>query len=544
MSEQALLKVDQLKVEFASGDQVISAVRSVGFEVAAGKTLALVGESGSGKTVTAKSILRLLPAHSAKYSGDILYRGESLTRASEARMRELRGDGIGMIFQEPMTALNPLHTIEKQIRETLLLHAGISANQARVQVLELLNLVAIKQPEKRLASYPHELSGGQRQRVMIAMALANKPDLLIADEPTTALDVTVQAEILQLLKSLQAKLGMAILIITHDLGLVKQFADDVVVMKDGEAVEQASTAELFTSPKAEYTKRLLDSEPTGQPYPYDKTQPSILEAKGLSVRFALKKNLLGQVTDWLPAVNQVSLAIHPGQTLGLVGESGSGKSTLAFTLLRLQKGEGKVVFMGHDILHLKGSSKELRALRRNMQIVFQDPFGSLSPRMTIAQIVAEGLLAHDKLPDSEVHQRSVQALADVGLDEDCLSRFPHEFSGGQRQRIAIARAMILKPRLLVLDEPTSALDRSIQSQVIDLLRALQLKHGTAYLFISHDLSVVRAISHDIIVMRQGEIVESGHTENVFQQPQHEYTQTLLAAAFVETSPKKFESSVC
>jgi len=526
-----LLTVDGLAVDFVQGGKVTHAVKGVSFHIDRGETLALVGESGSGKSVSALSILRLLPVPPAEYvSGEIRFRGEELLHAPERKLREVRGDRIAMIFQEPMTSLNPLHTVEKQIGEILEVHRGITGEKARARIVELLDRVGIHEPEKRLNSYPHQLSGGQRQRVMIAMALANEPDLLIADEPTTALDVTVQAQILQLLKRLQREQGMAMLLITHDLTIVRRIADRVAVMKDGELVEQKPTEELFTRPGHPYTRMLLASEPKGDPPPLDESAPVVMEAENLKVWFPIKRGFLRRTVGHVKAVNGVSVRIRQGQTLGVVGESGSGKTTLGLALLRLIQSEGPIVFMGRRIENF--DAKAMRPLRRHMQIVFQDPFGSLSPRMSIRQIVEEGLLI--QAPDLSWDERVAlvaRALDEVGIDPAAMERYPHEFSGGQRQRIAIARAMVLQPRFVVLDEPTSALDLSVQAQIVDLLRDLQKRHDLAYMFISHDLRVVKALASELIVMRLGEVVEQGPAAEIFDNPRHPYTKALLKAAF-------------
>ncbi len=531
MSETPLLSVQNLSVDFAQGETVTHAVRGVSFDIHAGKTLALVGESGSGKSVTALSILRLLTYPPASHpSGEIKLRGEDLLHASERRMRGVRGNDISMIFQEPMSSLNPLHTVERQIGETLELHQGIGGRARREQVLQLLTDVGIPEPETRLASYPHQLSGGQRQRVMIAMALANRPDLLVADEPTTALDVTVQAQILALLKELQAKLGMAILFITHDLGIVRRMADDVCVMKDGEIVERGATEELFAHPRHAYTRHLLAAEPQGRPEASDPRAPILLETRDLKVWFPIKRGVLRRTVGHIKAVDGVDISLREGHTLGVVGESGSGKSTLGMALLRLTGSEGRIVYLGQNIAEKSG--KQMRPLRRDMQIVFQDPYGSLSPRMTVGEIVAEGLQVHmPELDGAERERRVVAALQEVGLDAATRHRYPHEFSGGQRQRIAVARALVLAPKFVVLDEPTSALDVSVQAQIVDLLRRLQRAHGLSYLFISHDLKVVRALADELVIMQSGKVVESGHAEEIFARPKMSYTQRLMDAAF-------------
>ncbi|MGD1868501.1 MAG: ABC transporter ATP-binding protein [Neomegalonema sp.] len=528
-NDSPLLEVEDLSVVFRSRDNVVRAVDHVSFRIAAGETVALVGESGSGKSVTALSCLQLLPG-SATSSGSVRYLGREIIGADEPTLRRLRGDDISMIFQEPMTSLNPLHTVEKQITESLELHQGLSGDKARARVLELLNQVGIREPESRLASYPHQLSGGQRQRVMIAMALANGPELLIADEPTTALDVTIQAQIFSLLKELQRERGMAMLFITHDLNIVRKIADRVCVMKGGEIVEQGETAQLFANPTHPYTQLLLAAEPKGTVEPIATDAEEIVSADALKVWFPIKRGLLRRVVGHVKAVQSADFAIHAGETVGVVGESGSGKTTLAKAMLRLISSEGKIAFLGKPIEQKSGV--ELRPIRRDMQIVFQDPYGSLSPRMTIAQIIGEGLDVHGMAAQGEDRRQVISdALTEVGLDPAAMDRYPHEFSGGQRQRIAIARAMILKPKLLVLDEPTSALDMTVQVQITKLLRDLQTKYGLAYLFISHDLRVVRAMSHRILVMRQGEIVEKGSAEQIVTAPTHEYTRTLMSAAF-------------
>ncbi len=525
-----MLRIEDLSVSFDTQDGEIRAVRNVSFDVDRGETVALVGESGSGKSVSALSVLRLLPYPKARHpSGRVLFDGADLLTADEPELRAVRGDRIGMIFQEPMTSLNPLHTIEKQIGETLQLHRGMSSRQARERTVELLRLVGLSGVEKRLGAYPHQLSGGQRQRVMIAMALANEPDLLIADEPTTALDVTIQAQILELLKSLQQKLGMGLLLITHDLNIVRHVADRVCVMTDGEVVEQGPVVQLFDRPQHPYTRKLLDAEPSGRPRPVVADAAEVMAAEEVRVWFPVRGGLLRRTVDHVRAVDGVSLRVRAGETVGVVGESGSGKTTLGLALLRLEKSRGTIRFDGRAIDGLSG--KVLRPLRREMQIVFQDPFGSLSPRMSVEQIIEEGLRLHRVGADDAAREALVvQALEEVGLDPDSRHRYPHEFSGGQRQRIAIARAMVLKPKLLILDEPTSALDRSVQSQIVELLRDLQQRHDLAYLFISHDLSVVRAMSHQLVVMREGEVVEQGPAERLFEAPEHPYTRALIAAA--------------
>ncbi|MDB5562075.1 MAG: transporter ATP-binding protein [Hyphomicrobiales bacterium] len=526
-----LLSVANLSVDFRQGEGVTHAVRSINFDILPGQTVALVGESGSGKSVTALSVLKLLPYPSASHpTGKILFKGRDLLQADERELIKVRGNDISMIFQEPMTSLNPLHTVERQISEVLTVHRGWGKTKARARALELLAQVGIDEPEQRLLAFPHQLSGGQRQRVMIAMALANEPDLLIADEPTTALDVTVQAQILELLKELQARLGMALLFITHDLGIVRRMADVTCVMTNGEIVEAGPTAQIFANPQHIYTKHLLAAEPRGTPPLPDASAKIILEAEKLRVWFPIKRGFLRRVVGYNKAVDDIDIRIREGQTLGVVGESGSGKTTLGRALIRLLSSQGRIVFLGDEIQ--SRSWKAMQPLRRHMQIVFQDPFGSLSPRMQIRDIVAEGLAVHaPTISPQERDRRVIAALEDVGLDPLARFRYPHEFSGGQRQRVAIARAMILEPKFVVLDEPTSALDMSVQAQVVDLLRGLQERRGLTYLFISHDLRVVRALANDIIVMRQGKIVESGSAAEVFRAPQNDYTKALMAAAF-------------
>ena len=528
---EPILKVRDLSVDFHIEGNQAHAVKNVSFDLSPGETLAIVGESGSGKSVTALSVLQLLPYPTASHpSGSIEYRGMELIGANEATMRHARGNNISMIFQEPMTALNPLHVVETQIGEVLSLHKKMTAGQARSRVLELLHLVGIQEPEKRLKSYPHQLSGGQRQRVMIAMALANEPDILIADEPTTALDVTIQAQILDLLKELQTKLGMGMILITHNLGIVRRMADRVVVMTGGEIVEQAVTDDLFHHPQHPYTMHLLRSELDRKPAGRPDEAKTVLTAKNLRVWFPIKSGIFRRTVDHIRAVDEVSLEVREGHTVGVVGESGSGKTTLGLALLRLISSEGAVQFQGTGIDTF--SSKALRPLRRQMQIVFQDPFSSLSPRMSIAQIIEEGLLIHGEGGDNQERRALIaRILKEVGLDPSAMDRFPHEFSGGQRQRVAIARAMVLQPRFVVLDEPTSALDVSVQAQIVNLLRDLQQRHRLAYLFISHDLKVVRALADEVIVLRNGKVMEQGKAEQIFTSPQTDYTKALMAAAF-------------
>jgi len=523
-----LLSVKNLSVDFTQGEDITHAVRRASLQINKGETLALVGESGSGKSVTAHSILRLLPDSASHPEGNIEFEGQNLLNFSEKNIRAIRGNKVGMIFQEPMSSLNPLHTIEKQISEVLFVHQGLSNNQTRERTLELLEMVEIQNAKKRLGAFPHELSGGQRQRVMIAMALANKPNLLIADEPTTALDVTVQAQVLQLLRQLQKQFNMAILLITHDLGIVRHHADRVAVMTQGEIVETSMTETIFVEPQHAYTKQLIESEPSGEPVPISASAPLYVSVKDLKVWFPIKKGILKLTVDNVKAVDGVSFEIRKGHSLGVVGESGSGKSTLALALLRLIKSEGSIQFGDVNLNSL--NQQQITPIRKEMQIVFQDPYGSLSPRMNVEQIVAEGLEIHNS-EDQHNHQKIiVNILKEVGLDPELRYRYPHEFSGGQRQRIAIARALVLKPSFLVLDEPTSSLDRSVQSQVLELLRNLQHKYNLTFLFISHDLKIIKALCHDIIVMKDGIAVEAGPAENILKQPQNPYTQDLLEAA--------------
>ncbi len=503
------------------------AVRGVSFAVNRGETVALVGESGSGKSVSALSTVSLL-GDSARVSGSVTYDGQEMIGADDKLLHKVRGNDISFIFQEPMTSLNPLHTIEKQLAESLALHQGLQGAEARARVLSLLEQVGINDAESRMGAYPHQLSGGQRQRVMIAMALANKPDILIADEPTTALDVTIQAQILDLLKELKDEMGMGLLFITHDLGIVRRIADRVFVMQKGLVVEEGPTAEIFDNPQHPYTRKLLGAEPTGAPAPVAADAPEVLRTDNLKVWFPIQKGLLRRTVGHVKAVNDTSLSIRAGETLGIVGESGSGKTTAALAIMRLIGSEGEVTFRGEDLR--KWSTKKLRRLRADMQIVFQDPFGSLSPRMTCFQIISEGLAIHkiDKARDRR--ELVAEVMTEVGLDPATMDRYPHEFSGGQRQRIAIARAMVLRPKLLVLDEPTSALDMTVQVQIVDLLRELQAKYGLAYLFISHDLKVVRAMSHKVMVMKRGDVVEYGDVDALYDNPQTDYTRKLLQAA--------------
>jgi microcin C transport system ATP-binding protein len=526
-----LLQVRDLAVSFDTPGGEVQAVKRLSFDLDRGETLGVVGESGSGKSVTALSILQLLPYPVARHpAGSIVFDGQELLGAPEPVLRRVRGNRVALVPQEPMTALNPLHVIEKQVGEVLAVHKGLDGGAARARILDLLHMVGLPDAERRLGAYPHQLSGGQRQRVMLAMALANEPDLLLADEPTTALDVTIQAQILRLLRDLQQRLGMAMLLISHDLGVVRKVTERVLVMLDGEAVESGPTAEVFGSPRHPYTRRLVASEPSGRPERPPGEPPVLLEARDIRVWFPIKAGVLRRTVDHVKAVDGVSLEVREGRTLGVVGESGSGKTTLGLAILRLTPSRGRVMFGHRDIQAL--SSGALRPLRRELQIVFQDPYGSLSPRLTVGQIVGEGLEVHGIGGRDPAGRDALieAALREVGLDPASRDRYPHEFSGGQRQRIAVARALVLKPRLVVLDEPTSALDRSVQAQMVELLRDLQARHGLAYLFISHDLKVVRALADDLLVMRAGQVVEAGPTEEVFARPRTPYTRALLAAA--------------
>ena len=531
MMSDALLHIEDLSVSFGRDDREVRAVRNISFDIGRGETVALVGESGSGKSVTALSVMQLLPYPMAWHpGGSITFNGREMMGANEDDLGKIRGDQIGMIFQEPMTSLNPLHTIEKQVGEIIFLHKQLDRDIARRRIIELLQQVGLAEAENRLQSYPHQLSGGQRQRVMIAMALANDPDLLIADEPTTALDVTIQAQILALLKDLQRQRNMSMLLITHDLGIVRKVADKVCVMTEGRIVEQGPTQQIFDQPQHSYTQHLLAAEPSGKPITAAADAPVVMRADDLKIWFPIKRGVLRRVVDHVKAVDGITVEVRAGHTVGVVGESGSGKTTLALGLLRLEKSDGPIVFLGNDIQGL--GWKELRPQRRQMQIVFQDPYGSLSPRMSIGQIIEEGLLVHEPQLDYDARRKIIdEALVEVGLDPATQDRYPHEFSGGQRQRIAIARAMVLKPSFVVLDEPTSALDMSVQAQIVDLLRDLQQRHELAYLFISHDLKVVRALADEVIVMRQGKVVEQGSAKQVFDAPKEAYTQALIAAAF-------------
>ncbi|MEO0326974.1 MAG: ABC transporter ATP-binding protein [Pseudomonadota bacterium] len=528
---QNLLEIKDLSIAFTQGGKTSIAVDQISFDIEKGETVALVGESGSGKSVSALSVLKLLPYPAASHpSGEIHFEGNNLLSAGEDQIRRVRGNDITMIFQEPMTSLNPLHTIEKQISEILSLHKGLTGYRARDRVIELMTQVGIRDPEKRLGSYPHQLSGGQRQRVMIAMALANEPKLLIADEPTTALDVTVQAQILELLADLKKQRGLSMLFITHDLGIVRRISDRCCVMQNGKIVEQGPTADIFENPKHKYTKHLLSSEPKGDPPEANQSAPLVLKADDMKVWFPIKKGFLQRTVDHVKAVDGISLELRAGQTLGVVGESGSGKTTLGMALTRLISSEGKIGFVGQSINDY--SFRDMRSLRNRMQVVFQDPFGSLSPRMSVGEIVGEGLTIHK--PDLSSNAREImviQALSETGLDPESRHRYPHEFSGGQRQRIAIARAVVLEPEFIMLDEPTSALDMSVQAQVVDLLRDLQRRKNLAYMFISHDLKVVKALANEVIVMRNGKVVEQGTSEQIFNSPKTDYTKALMAAAF-------------
>jgi microcin C transport system ATP-binding protein len=525
-----LIEIKDLDIAFRKGDKADLVVKRACLDINPSETMALVGESGSGKTITALSILRLLPMPPATYpSGKIFFKGRDTMELPEEELRDIRGNRISVVFQEPMSSLNPLHTIKKQLAESLFLHQDLSTVKATKSSLEWLERVGIRDPEKRLNSFPHQLSGGEQQRVMIAMALINRPDLLIADEPTTALDVTVQAQILSLIKELQKELGMSILFITHDLSIVRRIADRVAVMREGEIVEQAETDRIFKTPTHDYTRRLIDSEPKGEPLEADKDSESLLNIKNLKVWFPIQKGILRRTKDYVKAVDDISFKIKKGHTLGIVGESGSGKSTSGFAIMRLNKSQGSIMF--HDQPLHDYSKNEMRPFRRRMQIIFQDPFGSLSPRLSAAQIIGEGLQINYKHTPEEMEEKIINVMEEVGLDPETRHRYPNEFSGGQRQRIAIARALVLRPEFIVLDEPTSSLDRTVQSQVIELLKDLQQKYGLTYIFISHDLKVIKAICHDVLVMKEGRVMEYGPSSRVFSQPRHEYTKELLKTAF-------------
>jgi len=530
-TQQPILEIKDLMVCFNQNNSVITAAENISFKVFKGKTLAIVGESGSGKSVSAQSILRLLPKDKAFHpKGEISFQNKDLLRISDAEMRNVRGAHIGMIFQEPMTSLNPLHNIEKQISESLFLHnKKLTAKASKARVIELLELVGIPNPSERLDAYPHQLSGGQKQRVMIAMALANEPDILIADEPTTALDVTVQKQVLQLIKSLQKKLGMAVILISHDLNIVKHYADDVIVMRHGNVVESGTCEHIFKDPSESYTRELIESDPTGSPSPVNQQAQTILTTDKVNVWFPTKTNFWGKTTDYLKAANDISIQVREGETLGIVGESGSGKTTFGLAILKLLQSQGEIYFQGQAIHDFDQAA--FRPFRKEIQIVFQDPYGSLSPRMSIYQIIEEGLKIHNIGSENERQAMIISVLKEVELDPETRHRYPHEFSGGQRQRIAIARALVLKPKLIILDEPTSALDRTVQVQVVELLRNLQKKYGIAYIFISHDLAVVKALSHQVLVMKQGQVIEQSDCETLFSSPQEEYTKNLLEAAY-------------
>ncbi|MFZ3580625.1 ABC transporter ATP-binding protein [Loktanella sp. DJP18] len=522
-----LLDVRDLSVSFRQDGDTTHAVRGVSFQVMKGETVALVGESGSGKSVTALSTVQLL-GDSATVTGSITYDGAQMVGADERELRRVRGNDISFIFQEPMTSLNPLHTIQRQLGESIELHQGLRGDAVRVRVLELLQQVGIRDPEERLEAFPHQLSGGQRQRVMIAMALANGPELLIADEPTTALDVTIQAQILDLLADLKQSSGLSMLFITHDLTIVRKIADRVCVMKDGLIVETGPTADIFANPQHPYTRMLLEAESVGGPGDVPQDATVVAATEHLKIWFPIRRGLLKRTVGHIKAVNDATLTVHAGETLGIVGESGSGKTTLALAVMRLIGSDGRIVFQGHDIQDL--NQRQMRPIRSDMQIVFQDPYGSLSPRMTVEQIISEGLTIHKIDPNRRNRDMVAEIMAEVGLDPALMDRYPHEFSGGQRQRVAIARAMILRPKLVVLDEPTSALDMTVQVQIVDLLRDLQARHGLAYIFISHDLKVVRAMSHKVIVMKQGDVMEAGTAAEIFDAPRTDYTRALMSAA--------------
>ena len=527
----SVLDVNDLRVSFRQDGRLVEAVRGVSFHVGRGETVAIVGESGSGKSVTALSTVRLL-GDNAEVDGSVTYGGREMIDSDDATLRNVRGNDISFIFQEPMTSLNPLHTLEKQLRESIELHQGLRGDAVRARIIDLLEQVGIREPESRLTSYPHQLSGGQRQRVMIAMALANDPELLIADEPTTALDVTIQAQILALLADLKARQGLSMLFITHDLTIVRQIADRVCVMKDGEIVEQGPTEDIFSAPRHEYTRMLLTAESAGAPAPVPQDAETVAYTDDLRIWFPIYRGLLKRTVGHIKAVNAASLSVRQGETVGVVGESGSGKTSLALAIMRLIGSDGAIWFRGKRLDGL--SQRHLRPYRKNMQIVFQDPYGSLSPRMTVEQIIAEGLGVHGVDPGQDQREMVAEVMVEVGLDPVVMDRYPHEFSGGQRQRIAIARALILRPRLMILDEPTSALDMTVQVQIVELLRRLQVKFGLAYIFISHDLKVVRALSHKVMVMKNGDVVEEGEAAQIFDSPRSEYTRALMKAASLET----------
>jgi len=527
---EKLLSINDLSVSFGRGVGEVKAVTSMRLQIEKGQIVALVGESGSGKTVTALSVTRLLPYPLAWHPrGSIKFDGQELMGATEPNMRAIRGNRISMIFQEPLNSLNPLHSVEKQIKEVLHLHKRMSDGKARERVEELLDLVGMPEASSRLHAMPHEFSGGQQQRFMIAMALANEPELLIADEPTTALDVTVQAQVLKLLKELTERFNMGLLLITHDLRIVRRLADHVYVMKDGRLLENNKTEALFSFPSEKYTQQLLAADPSGKPNPVPAEAKEIIAANGVKVWFPIKRGVIRRTIGHIKAVDGINLILREGQTLGVVGESGSGKSTLGRALLRLENSRGEIHFMGHDIQNY--GWKKMLPLRRELQIVFQDPFGSMSPRMSVFQVVEEGLLVHGLGVSYRDRRQLVgEALEEVDIDISTMDRYPHEFSGGQRQRICVARALVLKPKLIVLDEPTSSLDMSVQAQIINLLRHLQNKHKIAYVFISHDLRVVRALAHNLIVIRRGTVVEQGTADEVFDNPKNTYTQALMKAA--------------
>ncbi|HHX8508251.1 TPA: ABC transporter ATP-binding protein [Vibrio diabolicus] len=531
MSSKTILSVNNLSVSFTTNDGIVDAVKNVSFDLKAGETLSIVGESGSGKSVSTNALMKLLPDNAILHTNSsIMFEGSSILDKTEREMQSVRGDRIGMIFQEPMTSLNPYMRVGIQVAEAIMCHRPVDRRKAKARVLELFELVHMPEPEKAYSKYPHEFSGGQLQRIMIAMALINEPDILIADEPTTALDVTVQAEVLHLIKEIQAQMGMAILFITHDLGVVKHFADRVIVMCKGEVVEEGETQTLFEDPKHEYTRMLINSIPKGSKDPISESATQLLKADDIRVKFLIKSHFIASKNEYFEAVKGISLELKQGETLGIVGESGSGKSTLGRALIGLLPSTGKIEYKGQDMALL--TNKERFELKKDVQMVFQDPYGSLSPRMTIGEIITEGLTAHQPtLSKKERMQKARDVLREVRLDPASINRYPHEFSGGQRQRVAIARALILEPSFILLDEPTSALDRSVQLTVIDLLKDLQKKHNIGYLFISHDLSVVKALSDRVLVMQKGEVMEQGTAENIFQNPKNDYTKKLIDASF-------------